>query len=394
MIPLLMPVYGTRPEAVKMAPVISALARSPLFDTVVTVTGQHREMLDQMNDLFGIRPDVDLDVIQPRQSLVSLTSRLLDGLDRALAEHRPHAVLVQGDTTTSTTAALAAFYHRIPVVHLEAGLRSFDLASPFPEEGNRRVTAQLSRLHLAPTAANRDNLLREGIPARDIAVTGNTVIDALLSVAAARTPFVDGRLEERSRSGRKIVLITSHRRENQGTTMIGIGTALARVARENPGVDFVLPAHRNPAVREMLLPPLTGLANVLVVEPLPYGEFTRLLAAAYLVITDSGGVQEEAPSLGVPVLVIRDTTERPEAVTTGAARLIGTDEQNVVAEVTALLRDPDAHAAMAAAVSPYGDGFAAARAVAAIAELFGLGERLPDFGIQPAGATCSPGTRG
>lgn len=387
--PLVMPVYGTRPEAIKMAPVVRAAREHPRLDVHVTVTGQHREMLDQVNELFGIVPDDDLDVITPRQSLAAVTTRTLERLTAVLERVRPDAVVVQGDTTTSTAAALAAFYQRIPVVHVEAGLRTDDVYSPFPEEMNRRLTTRLAALHLAPTPASRENLLREAVPAADITVTGNTVIDALLETVGRRVPFTDPALEALDSPdggrGRPLVLVTTHRRESWGEPMAAVARALARLAVAHPEAVFVLPAHRNPVVREVVLPPLAGLGNVVVTEPLPYGEFAHLISRARVVLSDSGGVQEEAPSLGVPVLVLRDNTERPEAVDAGTVRLIGTAEDVVVAEVDRLLTDDAAHAAMAEAVNPYGDGRAAARCVAAIGELLGVDERLPEFEPQRRG---------
>ncbi len=377
--PLVMPVFGTRPEAIKMAPVIAAVARSPQLQAHVTVTGQHREMLDQVNDLFGVTPDDDLDVLIERQTLVDVTTRTLDRLTPLLRRVRPDAVLVQGDTTTSTAAALAAFYEKVPVVHIEAGLRTDDVYSPFPEEMNRRLTTRLASLHLAPTPWARNNLLAEGVSPDAVCVTGNTVIDALLWAVDRRTPFSDPQLKDLDDDPRPLVLVTSHRRESWGRPMVGVARALHRLAEAERDVVFVLPAHRNPVVREVLLPPLRDLPNVVVTEPLPYGEFAHLMARAHVVLTDSGGVQEEAPSLGVPVLVMRENTERPEAVDAGTVRLVGTDEQTVVSEVTRLLHDADAHAAMAAAVNPYGDGRAAGRCVAAVEEMLGVGHRLPDF---------------
>jgi len=376
----IMPIFGTRPEAIKMAPIVSALQESPLFRCIVTVTGQHREMLDQVNELFGIVPDHDLNILQQGQSLSAIMTRTIDGLERLFAVTRPDAVVVQGDTTTSTAAAIAAFYHGIPVVHVEAGLRSGDLLSPFPEEANRKITSQITRLHLAPTSTSRENLLREGISPEDIVVTGNTVIDALLATVDKQLPFTDPRLEELAAGGRPVLLVTTHRRENQGESMRSVGRALARIADAEPDLVIVLPAHKNPVVREAVLPALEGKANVLVTEPLAYGEFTRLLSRAHIVLTDSGGVQEEAPSLGKPVLVMRDNTERPEALDAGTVKLIGTDEERIVTEVTRLLHDSTHFAAMANAVNPYGDGKAAARTVAAIEELLRVGYRTAEFG--------------
>lgn len=378
----IMPIYGTRPEAIKMAPIVTALQNSDQFECVVTVTGQHREMLDQVNEIFGITPDHDLNIIQPRQTLNGVLTRTVEGLDRIFEDTPPDAVVVQGDTTTSTAAAIAAFYRGIPVIHAEAGLRSFNLFSPFPEEANRKITSQITSLHLAPTATSKENLLREAIREEDIVVTGNTVIDALLHTVEQQLPFTDPQLEEIASSGRRVLLVTTHRRENQGEAMRGVGRALARVADAEPELTIVLPAHRNPVVREAVLPAIEGKPNVVVTEPLAYGEFTRMLSVAHVVLTDSGGVQEEAPSLGKPVLVMRENTERPEAVTAGTVKLIGTDEERIVTEVDRLLNDADAYQAMANAVNPYGDGKAAERSLAAIEQMFGVGQRVADFDSQ------------
>lgn len=377
--PVVMPIFGTRPEAIKMAPIVLALQEFRAVECVVTVTGQHREMLDQVNQLFGIEPDHDLNILKPGQTLSGIMTRTIDGLDQLFSHHKPDAVVVQGDTTTSTAAAIAAFYHGIPVVHVEAGLRSGDLFSPFPEEGNRKLTSQIASLHLAPTYESKENLLAEGIAGKDIVITGNSVIDALLTTVRKEIPFLDPQLEELAASGRRILLVTTHRRENQGDTMRGMGRALARIAEAEPDLVIVLPAHKNPVVREAVLPAIEGKPNVVVTEPLAYGEFTRLLSLAHIVLTDSGGVQEEAPSLGKPVLVMRDNTERPEAVHAGTVLLIGTDEDRIVAEVEALLHNASHYARMANAVNPYGDGEAAARTVAAIAELLGVGTRAGEF---------------
>ncbi|TDK27733.1 UDP-N-acetylglucosamine 2-epimerase (non-hydrolyzing) [Arthrobacter crusticola] len=379
--PTIMPIYGTRPEAIKMAPIVAALKESDQFACVVTVTGQHRAMLDQVNDLFGIVPDHDLNILKPGQSLSAIMTRTIDGLDRLFKTDKPDAVIVQGDTTTSTAAAIAAFYHGIPVVHVEAGLRSGNPLSPFPEEANRKLTSQIASLHLAPTSTSKANLLAENIAEEDIVVTGNTVIDALLETAQKEVAFSDPRLENLAASGHRVLLVTTHRRENQGNAMQGVGRALARIADAEPGVTIVLPAHKNPIVREAVLPALEGKPNVLVIEPLPYGEFTRLLSISHLVLTDSGGVQEEAPSLGKPVLVMRDNTERPEAVLAGTVLLIGTDEDRIVKEVDRLLNDREHFDSMAQAVNPYGDGLAADRTTHAIAELLGCGVRISEFEV-------------
>lgn len=375
----IMPIYGTRPEAIKVAPIVKALQESDDFECVVVVTGQHREMLDQVNELFGITPEYDLDVIQPRQTLNSLLTKTINGLDEIFEKEKPDAVVVQGDTTTSTAGAIAAFYRGIPVVHAEAGLRSHDLFSPFPEEANRKLTSQIASLHLAPTALSKHNLTRETFSGDDIVITGNSVIDALLTVVEKNVPFTDPKLEELVSSGKRIVLVTTHRRENQGEPMRGIGRALARLSKAEPDVEFILPLHRNPAVREALLPEIDGLSNITLTEPLAYGEFTRIINASSVVLTDSGGVQEEAPSLGKPVLVMRLNTERPEAVAAGTVRLIGTDEERIFESVTELLHDEAAYQEMANAVNPYGDGKASERTVAAIAQLLGVGTRMEEF---------------
>ena len=378
--PRVMLVYGTRPEAIKMAPLVRALHEDPRFAPVVVVTGQHREMLDQVNDFFGITPDTDLDIHTPGQTLTEVTVRTLEGVGAAIEEHRPDILLAQGDTTSAFAAGLAAFYHRLPVAHVEAGLRTGSIASPFPEEANRRLLTQVTRLHLCPTSRSRDNLLREAVNPADLVVTGNTVIDALLEAVDRPVSFSDPRLAQAVAQGsRRVVLVTAHRRESWGEPMRSIGRAVARVARSHPEDLVVLPAHLNPGVRAAIMPNLEGLDNVVITEPLPYGEFCALLNRAYLVLTDSGGVQEEAPALSKPVLVMRENTERPEAVDAGVARLVGTDEQTVVSAVSTLLDDAQAYARMANAVNPYGDGRATERIVAALAQLLGVGERVADF---------------
>jgi UDP-N-acetylglucosamine 2-epimerase (non-hydrolysing) len=376
-----MVIYGTRPEAIKLAPIVEAMAAAETLRPVVVVTAQHREMLDQVNTLFGIVPDVDLDLLRPGQTLASLTNRILGGLMPVLERERPDAVVVQGDTTTTFVGALAAFYNRVPVVHVEAGLRTFDRYSPYPEEVNRRLTTALASLHLAPTATSRDNLLREGVDATSVVVTGNTIIDALLATVGRCVPYGDSSLEDLDADPRRVLLVTSHRRESWGPAMRGIGRALARLA-DDPNLLIVLPVHRNPVVREAILPPLARRANVLVVEPLSYGGFARLLNRASVILTDSGGIQEEGPSLGKPVLVMRNTTERPEAVAAGTSRLVGTEETHIVREVRRLLGDPAAYAAMSQAINPYGDGRAAARSLAAITAL--LDASMPLHALLPA----------
>lgn len=374
-----MVIYGTRPEAIKLAPVIRAIGASSRLHPVVTMTGQHRAIVDKVNHMFRIRPDYDLDVIRPLQSLPGLTARVLERLTPALQRERPDAVVVQGDTTSAFAGALAAFYEHVPVVHVEAGLRTGDLYSPFPEEANRRLTGQIATLHLAPTPVSEGNLLREGISSRSVMVTGNTVIDALLWMVSRRVPYGEPALEAIESTQAPVLLVTAHRRESWGVRMRGVASAVARLARTHPDLTVVLPLHPNPVVREALLPALEGLDNVMLIEPMHYGVFARLLQRSTIVLTDSGGVQEEAPSLGKPVLVMRDTTERPEAVTAGTARLVGTDPDRVYSEVDRLLSCPRAYKRMANAINPYGDGHAAQRTVAAIEHMFGLGSRPAPF---------------
>ncbi len=375
-----MVIYGTRPEAIKLAPVIRAIGTSSRLSPIVTLTGQHRTIVDQVNRTFGICPDHDLDVIQPRQSLHGLTARVLERLSQALKQERPDAVVVQGDTTSAFAGALAAFYERVPVVHVEAGLRTGDLYSPFPEEANRRLTGQIAALHLAPTPVSEGNLLRDGIPSRKVVVTGNTVIDALLWTVKQRVPYGDPALEAIDSADGPVLLVTTHRRESWGQRMRDVAGAVAGLARKHSDLAIVLPLHPNPVVREALLPALHGLDNVRLVEPMGYGAFARLLQRSTIVLTDSGGVQEEAPSLGKPVLVMRDTTERPEAVAAGTARLVGTDPERVYSEIDQLLTCPRAYLAMANAVNPYGDGRAAQRTAEAIEHMFGFRGRPEPFG--------------
>jgi UDP-N-acetylglucosamine 2-epimerase (non-hydrolysing) len=384
-------VFGTRPEAIKLAPVIAALRRSPSLTPIVAVTGQHREMLDHVLETFAIAPDHHLGVFTPGQSLIAMTASALSRLSPVLEATEPDAVLVQGDTTTCFAGALAAFYHRVPVVHLEAGLRTGDPRSPYPEEINRRLTTQLAAIHLAPTASSRDNLLTEGVPPHRIVVTGNTVIDALLWAAQRMCSSGDELLTALDHDSRRVLLVTAHRRESWGPAMRSIATAVAEIARNEPELLIVFPIHRNPLIRDAIVPAVRGLSNVIVTEPLPYGPFARLMARAHIILTDSGGIQEEAPSLGKPVLVMRDTTERPEAITAGTARLVGTDRAAIVLAVRGLLSDELAYESMAHAVNPYGDGHAAARVIQALAYYFGDGPAPTEF--DPAEVTSPLGGR-
>ncbi|SMX95136.1 non-hydrolyzing UDP-N-acetylglucosamine 2-epimerase [Brevibacterium linens] len=382
MTPTVLTVFGTRPEAIKVAPLVRAIESSAALRSRTLVTAQHREMLDQVNELFGIVPDNDLNIMANGQTLNGIASRVIGELDSVLEAELPDAVLVQGDTTTVMGAAIAAFNRRIPVIHLEAGLRSGNLSSPFPEEANRKLTSQISALHLAPTRRSRANLVAEGVAPSDIVVTGNTVIDALHIAVGMNVTPADGAVADYVAADRPKLLVTTHRRENLGSAMEHIGDALASLAESRPDLIILLPAHRNPLVRESVLPRVRNLDNVLVTEPLSYGEFTTVMAASDIVLTDSGGIQEEAPSLGKPVLVMRGNTERPEAVEAGSVALIGTDTRRIVDKISNLLDDANAYRTMSKAINPYGDGMAAARSVAAIEELFGVGKRIEEFTVS------------
>lgn len=376
-------VFGTRPEAIKMAPLVKEFQKHPdSFRTLVCVTGQHRQMLDQVLEIFDIRPDYDLNIMRQGQDLYDVTARVLTGMRDVLAEARPDIVLVHGDTTTSTAAALAAFYRQIPVGHVEAGLRTHNIYSPWPEEMNRQITGRLASLHFAPTPLSRANLLAEGIPADKITVTGNTVIDALHMVTdkirsnpelgrALTRQLDEAGYDTQRTDSRRLVLITGHRRENFGDGFISMCRAIKALSEKYPEVDFVYPMHLNPNVRkpihEVFGEDLDGLGNMFFIEPLEYLSFVFLMEKAHIVLTDSGGIQEEAPGLGKPVLVMRDTTERPEALEAGTVRLVGTDYDKIVNEVSALLDDTARYDSMSRATNPYGDGNASPRILAAIA---------------------------
>jgi UDP-N-acetylglucosamine 2-epimerase (non-hydrolysing) len=350
-------VFGTRPEAIKMAPVLKLLAREPDLRSLVCVTAQHREMLDQVLALFSIRPDHDLDLMREGQTLTEITTRALTELGPYLEREKPDLLLVQGDTTTTMAASLAAFYARVPVGHVEAGLRTGDPAYPYPEEVNRRITSVIARYHFAPTERARRNLLADGVADSAITVTGNTVIDALLEVVKLEP----SRLPSLPLRGKRTILVTAHRRENFGAPLEEILSALLDVASSYPDVDIVYPVHRNPNVDGPVRRELAQVPGIHLIDPVDYKAFADLMAASYLILTDSGGVQEEAPSLGKPVLVLRDETERPEAVEAGVVRLVGPHHEAIVKETRALLDDPKRYAAMATRVNPYGDGKAAER---------------------------------
>ncbi|WP_129667393.1 non-hydrolyzing UDP-N-acetylglucosamine 2-epimerase [Phytoactinopolyspora endophytica] len=372
--------YGTRPEAIKLAPVVRELRKSPWLQPVVAVSGQDRQVLDQVNQLFGITSDVDLDIIEPGQSLTQVTARALGAYSDLLSSQEIDAVIVQGDTTTAMAAALAGFYAQLPVVHVEAGLRTGCFYSPFPEEVNRRLISQLASLHLAPTWMSRANLLEEGVYPADVTVTGNTVIDALTYAASEQQSTGDAMVEDAMAFGRPILLVTARDREAWDAGLAAIVRAVAAIAQARPELLVVLSMHAGPTVRARLLPSFAGMANVRVLEPMSYGPFSYLLSRSAVVLTDSGGIQEEAPSFGVPVLVTRDTTERPEAVDAGAAKLVGSQTGTIVHAVQTLLdhRPGDGGPALDP-VSPFGDGRAAARTRAAIEELLGVGRRLAEF---------------
>lgn len=375
----IMAVYGTLPEGIKMAPLVLALRNDPRFRVRVVVTGQHTEVPEQVNESFGIAPDHDLDIHFPEQTLTQISARTLEGLTQIVQTERPDAVLVQGDTTTSSMGALAASYFEIPVIHAEAGRRAGGRSSRFPEEINRRLTGQLASLHLTPTAASREDLLRENVAASDIVVTGNSGIDALLTTVASRPRIADAALVRRLGRGRPVVLVTAHRRESWGEPLKALGRAIATLARRHPDHDFIVSAHRNPMVREAIQPASQGHENVLLINPLPYAQFCALMERSKIILTDSGGVQEEGPSLGKPVLGLCETTERPEAVEAGTVKLVGPDENTIAREVSTLISNSHAYGRLSRGRNPYGDGRAAERTVHAVARHFGMGDAVDEF---------------
>lgn len=369
-------VFGTRPEAVKMAPVVRALQQDDCFDVKVVVTAQHREMLDQVMTQFSLTSDCDLDIMLPQQTLTQITTRALEGLERVYAEMQPDIVLAQGDTTTVFAAALAAFYARVPFGHVEAGLRTGQKYSPYPEEMNRRLAGVLTDLHFAPTPESRDNLLAERVPASQVFVTGNTVTDALLW--AAQGTAISPGLQWVEEIPGPLVLVTAHRRENWGAPLEQACAGMRDLLDRVPAAHLVYAIHRNPVVRDIAHAVLDGHPRVHLIEPPDYFDFVQLMKRARLILTDSGGIQEEAPSLGVPVLVLRESTERPEAVTAGVARLVGTDRAAIAAMGAELLTSAEAHAAMARAANPYGDGRASARIAGILKAHFGLAQAMPE----------------
>ena len=372
-----MTIFGTRPEAIKMAPVVKALEAADDMESIVTVTAQHREMLDQVLHLFSITPDYDLNIMSQGQTLYDVTCKALLGLQGVLKEAKPDVVLVHGDTTTTFVGALAAFYEGIPVGHVEAGLRTGNIYSPFPEEMNRKLTGAIGTYHFAPTSTSESNLLKENINPAHLYVTGNTVIDALQTTVQTDYTFKEELLNQIDYINNKVILVTTHRRENLGDPMRNVYEAIRDIINEQEDVEVIFPMHRNPKVRNIVQDVLGHMDRVHLIEPLEYEPFANLMARTYLIMTDSGGIQEEAPSLGKPVLVLRDTTERPEAVEAGTVKLVGTDKESVYRTATELLMNETAYLAMSNAVNPYGDGLASDRIVQALRHEFFEGQDKP-----------------
>ena len=376
----IMSVFGTRPEAIKMAPLVKELAARKEIESICCVTAQHREMLDSVLQVFGLKPDWDLDIMTPRQTLSTITSKCLTGMDEAIDALKPDMILVHGDTSTTFAGALSAFYHQVPVGHVEAGLRTYDKYSPYPEEMNRKLVTQIADLYFCPTENNRENLRREAVT-EGVFVTGNTVIDALKTTVRPDYVFDTEELNRLPYGGKKILLVTCHRRENYGQPMEDIMSALAHIARTHEDVELVYPVHLSPVVQECARKHLGDIPNVHLIAPLAADEMHNLMARCYLVLTDSGGLQEEAPALGKPVLVLRRETERPEAVQAGTVKLAGVRYEDIVRMAGELIDDPAAYAAMAHAVNPYGDGHACRRIADAVEWRFGLREERPaDYG--------------
>ena len=372
----IMSVFGTRPEAIKMAPLVKELAARADIASICCVTAQHRQMLDSVLEVFGLRPDWDLDIMTPRQTLSDITSRCLLGMDEAIAALRPDVVLVHGDTSTTFAGALSAYYHQVPVGHVEAGLRTYDKYAPFPEEMNRVLTSSIADMHFCPTSGNRENLLREG-RSQNLFVTGNTVIDALKTTVRPDYRFSTEELNRLPCGGKKLILVTCHRRENYGEPMKNICLALRQIAEENQDVELVYPVHLSPVVRETVDRYLRGAPRVHLIDPLPTDEMHNLMDRCYLVLTDSGGLQEEAPALGKPVLVLRRETERPEAVAAGTVKLAGVVQDDIVTMAERLISDKEAYEKMAHAVNPYGDGNACRRIADAIEWRYGFRKERP-----------------
>ena len=364
-------IFGTRPEAIKLAPVIKELKKEKIFEVKICVTAQHRQMLDQTLEIFEIKSDFDLNIMKNNQDLYDLTSNILIGLNEIFKDYQPDLVFVHGDTTTTLVASLASYYKKIPIAHIEAGLRTNNIYSPFPEEINRQLTSRLSKYHFAPTETSKNNLIKEGIDEKTIFITGNTVIDALLYVVKkveSKEVIIDGY----KITNRKIVLITGHRRENFGEGFLNICEAIKELALKHEYIDFVYPVHLNPNVQKPVFELLSGIANVYLIKPLDYEQFVYLMNKSYIIITDSGGVQEEAPSLGKPVLVMRNTTERPEAVKAGTVKLVGTDKEKIYKEVNNLITNKNTYEQMSKAINPYGDGNASKRINEILKNIYGV----------------------
>jgi len=373
-----MTVFGTRPEAIKMAPLVKELEKHDNIESYVCVTAQHRQMLDQVLNIFDIEPDYDLNIMQDRQTLVGIATRALEGLNSVFEKVKPDIVLVHGDTSTTFMGSLAAFYNHISVGHVEAGLRSFDKYSPWPEEMNRKLTGVLTDLHFSPTKTNRDNLLNEGVNKDKIYVTGNTVIDALKTTVRKDYVFQSEVLRNIDFSSKRIISVTAHRRENLGKPLENICKALAHIAAKYADVEIIYPVHLNPAVQETAKSILGGNSRIHLIDPVDVADMHNLMGRSYIIMTDSGGLQEEAPSLGKPVLVLRNETERPEAVKAGTVKLAGTDMKNIIDMATELLDKPEEYMRMAKAVNPYGDGMASQRIVQALLYEFGLSDKKPE----------------
>ncbi len=372
-----MTVFGTRPEAVKMAPLAIEMEKNPQIESVVCVTAQHREMLDQVLELFGIKPDYDLDIMKQRQSLLGITTRVLEGLDGVIKEAKPDIVLVHGDTTTSFAGALAAFYNQVSVGHVEAGLRTYDKYSPFPEEMNRNLTGRIADMHFSPTVQNKENLLKENINAENIYITGNTVIDALKTTVRDGYVFQDKVMGELDFENKRVIVVTAHRRENLGKPLENICNALKTIVNEYSDVEIVYPVHLNPAVRETVFGILDDVPGVHLTDPVTVDDLHNAIHRSFMVMTDSGGIQEEAPALAKPVLVLRRETERPEAVKAGTVKLAGVEYEDIVAMAKDLLDNEESYKKMAHAANPYGDGNASGRIISAILNRYGLEEERP-----------------
>ncbi|HEX2962630.1 MAG TPA: UDP-N-acetylglucosamine 2-epimerase (non-hydrolyzing) [Ignavibacteriales bacterium] len=379
-------IFGTRPDTIKMAPIIQEIKKnSKQFELLTIATAQHRQMLDQVLQVFDIKPDYDLNIMKPKQTLASITKNTIEELDNVFSKEKPDMVLVQGDTTTTFVGSLASFYRQIPVGHIEAGLRTNDKANPFPEEINRRLTSSITELHFAPTETAKKALLKENIDRKTVFVTGNTVIDALKVSVKKKYKFSIMKLNELVGQKKKIVLLTMHRRENWGAPMQGACDAVKRLAMAYPELNFVFPVHLNPIVRDVVFPTLGKIENVHLIEPLDYMDFVNLMAKSYLIITDSGGVQEEGPHFGIPILVLRKVTERPEAVKYGTVRLVGLDENKIYSTAKKLIDDKAYYNKIASAVNPYGDGLSAKRTVQIIKNYFGLSKAAVNEFIPKAG---------